>query len=132
MSVRRLADEAVQPAGFAFNSENSVWAEKTIQKYPEGRQQSAVIPLLWRAQEVLATHLLLTAGEGGRSARQGTFEPPRLSHAEAQRQAEAAVDWLHRLHLRTLKALQDHRRCPVAVRHAGQVNVAHQQVDLAG
>ena len=51
MSVRRLADEAVQPAGFAFNSENSVWAEKTIQKYPEGRQQSAVIPLLMRAQE---------------------------------------------------------------------------------
>ncbi|MCV9909684.1 NADH-quinone oxidoreductase subunit E [Brucella sp. HL-2] len=51
MSVRRLADDAVQPAGFAFNAENQNWAHKTIAKYPEGRQQSAVIPLLMRAQE---------------------------------------------------------------------------------
>jgi NADH-quinone oxidoreductase subunit E len=51
MSVRRLAEDQFQPAGFAFNDENSVWAEKTIQKYPAGRQQSAVIPLLMRAQE---------------------------------------------------------------------------------
>ncbi len=51
MSVRRLADDAVQPAAFAFNAENQNWAHKTIAKYPEGRQQSAVIPLLMRAQE---------------------------------------------------------------------------------
>lgn len=51
MSVRRLAEDSVQPAGFAFNGENSGWAERTIAKYPEGRQQSAVIPLLMRAQE---------------------------------------------------------------------------------
>ncbi len=51
MSVRRLADDAVQPAGFAFNAENQARAHKTIAKYPEGRQQSAVIPLLMRAQE---------------------------------------------------------------------------------
>lgn len=51
MSVRRLADDAVQPAGFAFNADNQNWAHKTIAKYPEGRQQSAVIPLLMRAQE---------------------------------------------------------------------------------
>ncbi len=51
MSVRRLADDAVQPATFAFNAENEAWAHKTIAKYPEGRQQSAVIPLLMRAQE---------------------------------------------------------------------------------
>lgn len=51
MSVRRLADESVQPASFAFNAENLAWAEATIKKYPEGRQQSAVIPLLMRAQE---------------------------------------------------------------------------------
>lgn len=51
MSVRRLAEDSVQPAGFAFNEENAVWAEATIRKYPEGRQQSAVIPLLMRAQE---------------------------------------------------------------------------------
>lgn len=51
MSVRRLADDAVQPAAFAFSAENQVWAQQTIAKFPEGRQQSAVIPLLMRAQE---------------------------------------------------------------------------------
>lgn len=51
MSVRRLADDAVQPATFAFSAENEAWARKTIAKFPEGRQQSAVIPLLMRAQE---------------------------------------------------------------------------------
>ncbi|PWL18070.1 NADH dehydrogenase subunit E [Falsochrobactrum shanghaiense] len=51
MSVRRLADDAIQPAAFAFSAENQAWAQKTIAKFPEGRQQSAVIPLLMRAQE---------------------------------------------------------------------------------
>ncbi len=51
MSVRRLAPEDQQPKSFAFTAENLSWAEKQIAKYPEGRQQSAVIPLLWRAQE---------------------------------------------------------------------------------
>jgi NADH-quinone oxidoreductase subunit E len=51
MSVRRLAEDQFQPAAFAFSEENAAWADKTIQKYPEGRQQSAVIPLLMRAQE---------------------------------------------------------------------------------
>jgi len=51
MSVRRLAEDNVQPAAFAFSEDNAAWAEATIRKYPEGRQQSAVIPLLMRAQE---------------------------------------------------------------------------------
>ncbi|MBB4066682.1 NADH-quinone oxidoreductase subunit NuoE [Gellertiella hungarica] len=51
MSVRRLAEDQFQPATFAFNAENAAWAEATIKKYPEGREQSAVIPLLMRAQE---------------------------------------------------------------------------------
>ena len=51
MSVRRLADDAVQPAAFAFSAENLRWAEKKIAEYPPGRQQSAVIPLLMRAQD---------------------------------------------------------------------------------
>lgn len=49
MSVRRL--HAVQPDSFAFNAENLAWAKQTIAKYPTGKQASAVIPLLWRAQE---------------------------------------------------------------------------------
>lgn len=48
MSVRRLAPN--QPESFAFTPENIAWAETQIAKYPEGRQASAVIALLWRAQ----------------------------------------------------------------------------------
>ncbi len=51
MSVRRLAEENVQPEKFAFSRENKAWAKTRIGLYPEGRQQSAVIPLLMRAQE---------------------------------------------------------------------------------
>jgi NADH-quinone oxidoreductase subunit E len=51
MAVRRLADPAVQPKSFAFTAENLDWAKREIAKYPDGRQASAVIPLLWRAQE---------------------------------------------------------------------------------
>lgn len=51
MSVRRLAADPIQPAAFAFSAENQAWAEKVIARYPAGRQQSAVIPILWRAQE---------------------------------------------------------------------------------
>src|SRR5450759_5063324 len=49
MAPRRLAEN--QPAGFAFTADNLAWAKDRIAKYPEGRQASAVIPLLWRAQE---------------------------------------------------------------------------------
>ena len=49
MSVRRLAE--VQPASFAFTPDNAVWADRQIAKYPEGRQASAVLSLLWRAQK---------------------------------------------------------------------------------
>jgi NADH-quinone oxidoreductase subunit E len=47
--LRRLYHE--QPEGFAFTPANLAWAKGQIGKYPEGRQASAVIPMLWRAQE---------------------------------------------------------------------------------
>jgi NADH-quinone oxidoreductase subunit E len=47
--LRRLHKE--QPETFAFTPANQEWAEAQITKYPEGRQASAIIPLLWRAQE---------------------------------------------------------------------------------
>ena len=47
--LRRLYHE--QPDSFAFTPANRKWAEAQMTKYPEGRQASAVIPLLWRAQE---------------------------------------------------------------------------------
>jgi NADH-quinone oxidoreductase subunit E len=51
MSVRRLAESDLQPASFAFNKANAAAAKKWIAKYPKGRQQSAIIPLLMLAQE---------------------------------------------------------------------------------
>ncbi|RGP37845.1 NADH-quinone oxidoreductase subunit E [Pseudotabrizicola alkalilacus] len=47
--LRRLHKE--QPASFEFTPANLAWAQGQISKYPEGRQASAIIPLLWRAQE---------------------------------------------------------------------------------
>jgi NADH-quinone oxidoreductase subunit E len=49
MSVRRLAKE--QPASFAFSDETMKLAQWWIAKYPAGRQQSAVIPILWLVQK---------------------------------------------------------------------------------
>ena len=49
MSVRRL--DPNQPSHFEFTPENLAWAMEQIKKYPEGRQQAAVLPILWRAQE---------------------------------------------------------------------------------
>ena len=43
----------MQPASFSFTDENLAWAKREITKYPEGRQASAVIAILWRAQEQL-------------------------------------------------------------------------------
>ena len=47
--LRRLHPE--QPESFAFTPANQAWAEGQVTKYPDGRQASAIIPLLWRAQE---------------------------------------------------------------------------------
>ncbi len=51
MAVRRLAPPELQPKEFSFTAENLAWAKQEITKYPAGRQASAIIPLLWRAQE---------------------------------------------------------------------------------
>ena len=47
--LRRLHPD--QPETFAFTEANQAWAQVQILKYPEGREASAIIPLLWRAQE---------------------------------------------------------------------------------
>ena len=49
MSVRRL--DLVQPAGFSFSPENASRAKRAVAKFPAGKQASAVIQLLWFAQE---------------------------------------------------------------------------------
>ena len=47
--LRRLYHD--QPDSFAFTKSNLAWAKGQMAKYPEGRKASAIIPLLWRAQE---------------------------------------------------------------------------------
>ena len=47
--LRRI--HAEQPESFTFTPENLAWAQAQIKKYPANRAQSAVIPVLWRAQE---------------------------------------------------------------------------------
>ena len=49
MSVRRLAKG--QPAAFAFTPENLEKARWWMSKFPPGRQQSAVIAVLWLVQK---------------------------------------------------------------------------------
>ncbi|WP_372426792.1 NADH-quinone oxidoreductase subunit NuoE [Salinarimonas chemoclinalis] len=51
MAVRRLAPDAVQPTSFAFTPQTEAWLVEQVRKFPEGRQASAVIPLLWRVQK---------------------------------------------------------------------------------
>lgn len=50
MSNRRPAPKNEQPDSFSFNDENLKLANQHIAKYPEGRQASAVMPLLDIAQ----------------------------------------------------------------------------------
>ena len=48
MSIKKISKE--QPENFEFNSKNLEVAKKIIKNYPEGKQQSAVMALLFLAQ----------------------------------------------------------------------------------
>ena len=49
MSIKKICKE--QPDSFEFNSSNLEKAKKIISNYPDGKQQSAVMALLYIAQE---------------------------------------------------------------------------------
>ena len=49
MSLKKISKE--QPEQFEFNEKNCEIAKKILSNYPEGKQQSAVMPLLYLAQE---------------------------------------------------------------------------------
>ena len=49
MSLKKISKD--QPSTFEFNKKNLDEANKLIKKYPEGKQQSAVMPLLYLAQK---------------------------------------------------------------------------------
>jgi hypothetical protein len=65
---------------------------------------------------------------------EGAWATPTVSASEAVEQAAQMLDRFNRIFLRTLRALRDLRRysVPVVIQNAGQVNVAHQQVNVAG
>ena len=48
MSIKRISKK--QPDNFKFNSDNLLSAKKIMENYPEGKQQSAVMALLYIAQ----------------------------------------------------------------------------------
>lgn len=48
--MRRTAPKSLQPDNFEFSQENLTLAQKHIAKYPNGKQASAVLPLLEIAQ----------------------------------------------------------------------------------
>ena len=48
MSLKKISKD--QPDSFKFNSKNLSTAEKIISNYPKGKQQSAVMALLYIAQ----------------------------------------------------------------------------------
>tara|TARA_B100001769_G_C21766394_1_gene419023 strand:- start:31 stop:639 length:609 start_codon:yes stop_codon:yes gene_type:complete len=49
MSIKKISKE--QPSDFEFNKKNLLEAQKIIKNYPDGKQQSAVMPLLYLAQK---------------------------------------------------------------------------------
>lgn len=49
MAVKRPAKN--QPSSFAWSTDNKSWCEEQLNKYPEGREASCVIPFLWRGQK---------------------------------------------------------------------------------
>jgi len=51
MSAKYQYNPEIEPANFAFTPENLAKAKENIAKYPAGRQQSAVMPLLAIAQK---------------------------------------------------------------------------------
>jgi hypothetical protein len=89
--------------------------------------------LLWRWQEAMTAWINCAISDirGGKKGK--SYEMMRLSEAEALERATEKVERIHRMYLRTLKALQDQRRLrsPIAVRHAEQVNVGPVQISVA-
>ena len=49
MSIKKISKE--QPSDFEFNKQNLEEVKKIIKNYPDGKQQSAVMPLLYLAQK---------------------------------------------------------------------------------
>ena len=61
----------------------------------------------------------------------GDWIPERVTTSEAIQEAAGMADRWHRLFMRSLRQLRDLRRFSVVIQNAGQVNLAHQQVNVS-
>ena len=61
MTLRRLAEETLQPKAFEFSSSNLTIIESLINKYPMGKKASAILPVLDLAQRQNDNWLSLAA-----------------------------------------------------------------------
>lgn len=88
--------------------------------------------LLWRWQEAMTAWTNCAISDSRRAKKGQSYEMMRLSEAEALERATEKVERIHRMYLRTLKAMQDQRRpCPsVAVRHTQQVNIGSVKISV--
>ena len=50
MTLRRLAEENLQPKAFEFSASNLTIIKSLINKYPMGKKASAILPVLDLAQ----------------------------------------------------------------------------------
>jgi len=62
MSIKKVSKS--QPESFEFNSDNLEKAKNEIKKYPKGKKSSAVMPLLYLAQEQNQNWIPLAAIKG--------------------------------------------------------------------
>jgi hypothetical protein len=96
------------------------WYEQTVTRSHGRLRAESHSYMKWRAeQELNSPH----RGQGRWD--DGDWHSPTLSEAEALEQAVQMADRFHRMHVRTLKQMRDHRRySPVLIASAGQVNIA--------
>jgi hypothetical protein len=139
------AAKAVETLGFAawpraqFLAIRSDLAEEWQPRNSIERQlidtmaQAQTSALTW--MQYLTTYTNMQSAHSERSQREeGRWLAPRQCDADAMQQAAEMVDRFNRIFLRTLRALCDLRRNgpKVIVTKGGQLNVAEQQVNVAG
>jgi hypothetical protein len=87
---------------------------------------------LWHWQETFYVYSEVADFARRKVEEKGVHDRPRVTDLEATETAATLADRFQGLFLKTLRALQSLRRPgPVVVRRAGQVNVAHQQLNIA-
>ena len=114
---------------------SEAWRPRNAQEQQLVDQLAQWQTLLEEWQDTLTIYMKLPSSGGRRAGKEARcWEPPRLSDVEAVEQAGVMVERMQRLYLRALRALQDQRRIgpSVIIRRAAQVNIGHQQVNMAG